>query len=127
SITKEGYIKRTSIRSYAASNWEDFGKKDTDELIGCYEINTMDVLLLFTNKGNYLYCPVHQLKELRWKDLGQHISGIYTLESDEKIIKSIPINNFDEEKYLLFITKNGMVKKSELSLYKAQRYTRPLI
>lgn len=126
-VTKEGYLKRTSLRSYGASNWEDFGKKDTDELIGCYEMNTMDVLLLFTNKGNYFYCPVHELQDIRWKDLGQHISGIYPLEQDEKIIQSIPVTDFSEEKYLLFITKSGMVKKSELALYKAQRYFRPLI
>lgn len=126
-VTKEGYIKRTSLRSYAASNWDDYGKKETDELIGCYEMNTMDVLLLFTNKGNYLYCPVHELRDIRWKELGQHISGIYTLEHDERIIKSIPVNDFSGEKYLLFITKSGMVKKSELSLYQAQRYSRPLI
>jgi len=64
-VTKDGYIKRTSQRSYAASNGKDFGMKDTDRLIHQFEMNTTDVLLLFTNKGSYIYCPVHQLPDIR--------------------------------------------------------------
>ncbi|AXI38831.1 DNA topoisomerase IV subunit A [Bacillaceae bacterium ZC4] len=73
-VTKDGYVKRTSLRSYTASNGKDFGMKDSDRLLCQYEMNTTDVLLLFTNKGNYLYCPVHELPDIRWKDIGQHIS-----------------------------------------------------
>ncbi|WP_230137522.1 DNA topoisomerase IV subunit A, partial [Peribacillus frigoritolerans] len=57
-VTKEGYVKRTSLRSYAASGGLDFGMKDSDRLLQRLEMNTTDVLLLFTSKGNYLYCPV---------------------------------------------------------------------
>ncbi|WP_144483144.1 DNA topoisomerase IV subunit A [Bacillus pumilus] len=126
-VTKDGYIKRTSQRSYAASNGKDFGMKDTDRLIHQFEMNTTDVLLLFTNKGSYIYCPVHQLPDIRWKDMGQHITNIISIDRDESIQKAIPIKEFDEKSYLLFFTKGGMVKKTELLQYKAQRYSKPLV
>lgn len=126
-VTKDGYIKRTSQRSYAASNGKDFGMKDTDRLIHQFEMNTTDVLLLFTNKGSYIYCPVHQLPDIRWKDMGQHITNIISIDREESIQKAIPIKEFDETSYLLFFTKRGMVKKTELLQYKAQRYSKPLV
>ncbi|MFD2208937.1 DNA topoisomerase IV subunit A [Virgibacillus halophilus] len=127
SVTHGGYIKRTSLRSYSASNGEDFAIKENDHLLGLFEINTTDKLLLFTNKGNYLYIPVHQLPDIRWKDIGQHVSNLVGLEKAEYIIKAVPIRSFSEEQYILFFTKNGMVKKSLLKLYEAQRYSKPLI
>ncbi|WP_077617941.1 DNA topoisomerase IV subunit A [Bacillus sinesaloumensis] len=126
-VTQDGYVKRTSPRSYAASNGLDFGMKDTDRLLRKFEINTTDTLLLFTNKGNYLYIPVHELPDIRWKDLGQHVANIISIDRDESIIEAYPVTNFELPEYLLFVTKNGMVKKSELSLYKAQRYSKPLV
>ncbi|MGE6632231.1 DNA topoisomerase IV subunit A [Bacillus sp. NPDC077027] len=126
-VTKDGYIKRTSQRSFAASNGKDFGMKDTDRLIHQFEINTTDVLLLFTNKGSYIYCPVHQLPDIRWKDMGQHITNIIAIDRDETIQKAIPIKEFEESSYLVFFTKGGMVKKTELLQYKAQRYSKPLV
>lgn len=126
-VTKEGYVKRTSPRSFAASNGQDFGMKDSDRLIAQLEMNTTDVLLLFTNKGNYLYCPVHELPDIRWKDLGQHIANIVPIDRDESIIKVLPVKEFEKESFLLFVTKNGMVKKTELQQYKAQRYSKPLV
>lgn len=126
-VTKEGYVKRTSQRSYAASNGQDFGMKDSDRLLAKIDTNTTDVVLLFTNKGNYLYCPVHELPDIRWKDLGQHIANIIQIDRDEFIIKAMPIKDFNIPSYLLFVTKYGMVKKTELNQYKAQRYSKPLV
>lgn len=126
-VTKEGYVKRTSQRSYAASNGQDFAMKDSDRLLAQIDINTTDVLLLFTNKGNYLYCPVHELPDIRWKDLGQHITNIVPIDRDEMIISAIPVKDFTVPSYLLFVTKKGMVKKTELNQFKAQRYSKPLV
>jgi topoisomerase IV subunit A len=126
-VTKEGYIKRTSPRSYAASNGQDFGMKDSDQILAQLDMNTKDVVLLFTNKGNYLYCPVHELPDIRWKDLGQHIANLVPIDRNETIIKVLPVKEFDRDAFLLFITKNGMVKKTELRAYKAQRYSKPLV
>ncbi|OIK09887.1 DNA topoisomerase IV subunit A [Bacillus sp. MUM 13] len=126
-VTKEGYVKRTSLRSYAASGGLDFGMKDSDRLLQKTEANTTDVILLFTNKGNYLYCPVHMLPDIRWKETGQHIANIVPISRDEQIVKMIPIKDFEQQQYLLFVTKNGMVKRTELRSYKAQRYSKPLV
>jgi topoisomerase-4 subunit A len=126
-VTKDGYVKRTSLRSYSASNGQDFGMKESDRVIAKLDINTTDILLLFTNKGNYLYLPVHELPDIRWKDMGQHVANIISIDKDEFILKAIPVSSFDEAKFLLFVTKNGMVKKTELSQYKAQRYSKPLM
>ncbi|WP_071459739.1 DNA topoisomerase IV subunit A [Bacillus massilinigeriensis] len=125
-ITKDGYIKRTSLRSYAASNGQDLAMKETDRLLEKLELNTKDVLLVFTSKGNYLYLPVHELPDIRWKDLGQHIGNIVSIDREEDIVKAIPVKDFETSAYLLFVTKKGMVKKTELKMYKAQRYSRAL-
>ncbi len=127
SVTNEGYVKRTSLRSYSASNGEDFAMKDEDHVVSLMELNTTDRVLLFTNKGRYLCLPVHELPDIRWKDIGQHLSNISPIDSDESIIKAIPIREFPEDNYLIFFTKDGMIKRSEMKLYDAKRFTRPLI
>lgn len=126
-VTKEGYVKRTSYRSYSASNGQDFGMKESDRLLSQMEMNTTDVVLLFTRKGNYLYCPVYELPDIRWKDVGQHISNLIPLDRDDDIIAAVPVKRFDEPLSLIFVTKQGMVKRTELAQYKVQRYTRPLV
>jgi len=127
SVTHDGYLKRTSLRSYAASNGEDLAIKDQDHLVGLFEVNTTDHILLFTNKGRYLSLPVHAMPDIRWKDIGQHLSNIASVDQDERIVQVLPMRDFKEAKYLVFITKNGMIKRSELHLYEAQRFTRMLI
>jgi len=127
SVTKDGYIKRTSLRSYTASNGEDFPIKDDDYIVRLLEINTTDNILLFTNKGRYVSIPVHELPDIRWKDVGQHLSHLTAVKNDELIIACIPIQQLLPNHYLVFFTKNGIVKRSELSLYNAKRFSRPLI
>jgi topoisomerase IV subunit A len=126
-VTKEGYVKRTSYRSYSASNGQDFGMKESDRLLSQMEMNTTDVLLLFTRQGNYLYCPVYELPDIRWKDVGQHISNLIPLDRNDEIIAAVPVKQFDDSLSLIFVTKRGMVKRTELAQYKVQRYTRPLV
>ena len=125
-VTNEGYVKRVSLRSVASSDAET-GLKDGDFVIGKYKMNTMDTLLLFTDKGNYLHVPVHEIPDLKWKDLGKHISNIITVASDENIIGSIPVYDFEEDKYITIFTKNGMVKRTKLSEFKALRYSKPIV
>ncbi|WP_096269782.1 DNA topoisomerase IV subunit A [Paucisalibacillus globulus] len=127
SVTRDGYVKRTSLRSYAASNGEDFAIKEEDHLVGLIEANTTDKILLFTNKGKYLYLPVHELPDIRWKDIGQHVSNIVQIDKDEYILQILPVREFKEGEFLVFFTKNGMVKRSELKIYEAQRHSKALI
>ncbi len=125
-ITNEGYVKRVSTRSYAASNTEETGLKELDYPIGIYETNTMDTLILFTDLGNYLYIPVYELPDLKWKDLGKHISNIITISSDENIIGSYLAKEFADDIKFLSFSKNGMVKQTSLADLKVQRYSKPI-
>ena len=124
-VTNEGYVKRVSKKSYGWSDGDETLLKENDYVSGLYEQNTLDTLLMFTNKGNYLFIPVHELPELKWKDLGKHVSNIVPIGQDEKIIKSIPVSNFDKREIVIF-TKNGMVKKTLLEDFKVQRYSKPI-
>ena len=126
SITKDGYIKRSSIRSYSSSNGEMPQLKDGDYLIGMYEVNTLDTILVFTSMGNYLYIPVHTIPTLVWKDQGKHVSNIVKLDQDEQVISAIPIKDFDSKKEIVIATANGMIKKTSISEFKTLRYTKPI-
>ncbi|MEK4485928.1 DNA topoisomerase IV subunit A [Psychrobacillus sp. FSL H8-0484] len=125
-VTKDGYVKRTSLRSFTASNGQDFAIKESDYLLFQKPINTQHHLLLFTSRGNYIYQPVHELPDIRWKDLGQHISSIVPLEANETIINVIGIDSFDLDLCVLTATKDGQIKRSLLSDYVVQRYARPI-
>ena len=127
SVSKDGYLKRTSIRSYSASNGEGLPLKERDYLVKTIEMNTTDNILIFTNKGKYVNIPVHELADIRWRDPGQHMSNITNLENDEYIIEAIPVREFTRDTYLIFFTKQGMIKKSELNLYNSPRYSRSLV
>ncbi|MFF2752946.1 DNA topoisomerase IV subunit A [Psychrobacillus sp. NPDC058041] len=125
-VTKDGYVKRTSMRSFTASNGQDFAIKESDYVLYKEPINTQHHLLLFTSKGNYIYQPVHELPDIRWKDLGQHISSIVPLETNESIINVIGIESFDLDLCVLTATRDGQIKRSLLSDYVVQRYARPI-
>lgn len=127
SVTKEGYVKRTSLRSYSSSKNERPGMKETDDLIYFNELNTTDTLLLFTKKGQYLYMPIHELPDIRWKDNGQHVGNIVQLDREDELLKAIAVKEFTEDSNLLFFTKNGMAKKTSLQAYQAQRYSKALV
>ena len=72
SITRGGYVKRTSPRSFNASKIEEVGKRDDDDLILVQQAKTTQHLLIFTNQANVIYRPIHELPDIRWKDLGEH-------------------------------------------------------
>ncbi|HHW5057963.1 TPA: DNA topoisomerase IV subunit A [Staphylococcus aureus] len=127
SMTRHGYIKRTSIRSFNASGVEDIGLKDGDSLLKHQEVNTQDTVLVFTNKGRYLFIPVHKLADIRWKELGQHVSQIVPIEEDEVVINVFNEKDFNTDAFYVFATQNGMIKKSTVPLFKTTRFNKPLI
>ena len=124
-VTNEGYVKRVSLRSYGASD-EETTLKEKDFVSGLYEANTMDTLLLFTDLGNYLYIPVYELPDLKWKDLGKHVSNIIKISSDENIVSSYVTNDFDKKINFVSFSKNGMIKQTPLVDLKVQRYSKPI-
>ena len=127
SVTKHGYIKRTSLRSFNASGAEEVGVKEGDELLKYQEVNTLDTALVFTNKGRYLYIPVHKLSEIKWKDLGQHVSQIVPIDEGEHVIDVFCERDFKPEAFYILATRDGMIKKSNVSMFKTSRFNKPLV
>lgn len=123
-LTKDGYIKRLTPRSYASN--EETKLKDNDFVVATYEIYTTDVLLLFTNYGNYVYLPVAKIPEVKHKDLGYHVSTLVNIEAVEELIYSTTISDFDREIKVLITTKNGFIKQTPIKEYYATRYSRAL-
>lgn len=129
SVTKEGYVKRTSLRSYSASKPEEIGMREGDYLLYSGELNTLDHLLLVTNKANVIYRPVHELPDLKWKDAGEHISQtILNLSVDESILAVFPYKKIDPEKTFVFISKQGWIKQTRMTEFEPWRTykSRPL-
>lgn len=123
-VTKDGYVKRTSFRSYTASNQEDLTLKDNDYIIGLYEMNTTDTLLVFTSGGNYLHIPVHIIPDLKWKDMPKHVSNIIEVPGEESIVGCIPAYDFSSNKNVIITSRNSMIKRSKLKDFKLQRYNK---
>lgn len=113
SVTKAGYIKRTSPRSFNASTLEEMGKRNNDQLIFLQNAKTTQHLLLFTNLGNVIYRPVHELTDIRWKDIGEHLSQtLMNFDTNEEIIFAELVENFEEGTYFA-VTKYGQIKRVE--------------
>ncbi len=125
-VTKEGYVKRTSTRSHAASNGKDFAMKDSDHLLFEGNLNTQHTVLIFTTGGNFVFQPVNELPDIKWKDLGQHLSSIVTLDSNESVLAVFPFEDFEQDATILTVSKFGQVKRSALKDYHVQRYSRAI-
>ena len=123
-ITKDGYIKRTSFRSFGSSNIDDMILKENDYLIGLYEMNTTDTILVFTSGGNYLHIPVHIIPDLKWKDMPKHVSNVIEIPGEEQIIGAIPAYDFKTDKNVIITTREGMIKRSKLKDFRLQRYNK---
>ncbi|MBD3918868.1 DNA gyrase subunit A [Paenibacillus sp. PR3] len=127
-LSRDGYIKRTSMLSYTRSGGEldNAGVKDGDVIRHLLSVNTIDTLLLFTKKGQYFVLPVHQVPEFKWKDNGTAVVNIVPLPKDDAIVGIVTIRDFEQiaaNASLLFVTKRGQVKRTELKEYKSNRST----
>src|SRR5699024_8164961 len=109
-VTKEGYFKRSSLRSYSASKPNEVGMKEEDVLVFSEQLNTLDHLLMVTNKGNVIYRPVHEIPDVKWKDMGEHLSqSITNLAMDETVLAVFSYKELDAHKNFVLITKEGYV------------------
>ena len=123
-VSRDGYVKRVSMRSFTASEGTVTGKKEGDELIGSISCDTLDTLLLFTSKGNYAYLPVWQIEEAKWKDNGMHLNKVIRIDGDDKIQNVILVNNFDTYAWIVTIASNGLIKKTPVKDWMIQRNSR---
>ena len=113
SVTRSGYIKRTSPRSFSASTLEEMGKRDDDRLIFVSPAKTTQHLLIFTSLGNVIYRPVHELSDIRWKEIGEHLSQtISNFDTKEEVIYTELLESFEEGTYFA-ATKLGQIKRVE--------------
>ncbi|KAF0226672.1 MAG: DNA topoisomerase IV subunit [Erysipelotrichaceae bacterium] len=120
-ISKDGYVKRVSLRSYQASEAVDPAIKEGDQLIGVLETETYDQLLLITDQGSYALIPVYTLDDSKWKDLGSHFSHYVKSDDHEKVIAAFTIKTFDTQAYILTLSQNGFVKKSLIKDFEVTR------
>ena len=121
-VTNEGYLKRVSTKSFNSSDGETM-LKPGDYVTNLFETSTLDNLVLFTNLGNYLFIPVYKIWEVKWRELGKHVSNLVPLQENEKIIAAYIL---EEDKKLSLFTKNGMVKSILMADLVVTRYTKTL-
>lgn len=123
-LSNEGYLKRTSKNSYTRSggDLENTGMKDGDYLRFLLDVNTIESLLIFTKKGQYYLLPVHQVPEYKWKENGTAIVNVIPIAKEDRIVNVIPVKGFeDPTKSLVFVTRKGQVKRTELKEYMTNR------
>ena len=126
SVTRDGYIKRTQMRSYNSSNEAFPGIKNGDAFRGITKAYTTDFLITFTSFGNYLVFPIYSLNDNKWKDEGAHINEIGQLNPNEKIVKAIVVSEFKEGIRIALATKKGQIKKVLLKEFETQKFTKPI-
>lgn len=114
-ISRDGYLKRSSIRSYQSTDDSDNGLPDGDKVVYENTISTLSNLYLFTNRGNVIYRPVHELVEAKWKETGQHLSQEIGLDNDEKIIRVFVLDKLSANINFLLATNDGYIKQLELA------------
>ena len=114
-ISKQGYVKRSSIRSYTASGEQDNGLRDEDQPVFQGKVNTLNHVLMFTNKGNMIYRPVHEITEMRWKDTGEHLSQTIGLDADEFVLHVEVLKSLKADGKFVIATKEGLIKQTKLA------------
>ena len=128
-ITYQGYIKRMTKKAYLALQMSDEQQtkvKEGDIVTDVYEATTTDVLIQFTDLGNYVYLPLFKIPECKHKDLGIHISTMIGMETNEKVIFSTIVSDFKADKYALIATKDGLIKRIKLEKLEVNRYSKVL-
>jgi topoisomerase-4 subunit A len=129
-LSRQGYVKRTSLLSFTRSGGDlgSSGVKEGDVIRWSLQMNTLDSLLLFTQKGQYFQLPVHQITEFKWKDTGTAIVNLLPLTKEDRIVAAIPVAQSDwappegaEPPTLVFVTRRGQVKRSLLADYATTR------
>ena len=126
-LTRDGYIKRSSLKSYRSSGENALPAIKTGDLFMMADMaSTKDTLVAFTNLGNYLFIPVYEISDSKWKDEGKFINYIVTLNSEEKIVRVFVVKQFRNDLFFVMATRKGLIKRTSVSEFTAQRYSRPL-
>ena len=124
-LTRDGYVKRASLRSYLASKSEPV-MKEGDIEIATFQSNTLNKIIAFTESGHYIILPIHKLPEIKWKDMGAHLSSMVNVDATDKILSAYVVDDFKAEFEFLIATAQGMIKRSILSEFEVTRFTKKL-
>lgn len=114
-VSQEGYLKRSSIRSFQSTADNENGLPDGDKVIFEKTMSTLSNLYIFTTKGNIIFRPVHELIETKWKETGQHLSQEIGLDPDEKILRVFEVPDLKAGQNFLLATNDGYIKQVKLS------------
>ena len=120
-LSRDGYLKRVSMRSYNALLDTTTGIKESDVIIGQVEADLLDTILIFTNQGNYAFLPVYQIEEAKWKDIGSHLGKYVKMENEEKIVDALVVKGFETNAWIISMSKKGMIKRTPIGEWVLQR------
>ena len=126
SVSKDGYIKKFSPKTYDSNDLSNFFMKDDDYLIHFNKSNTINKLLIFSNRGNYIVVPVNNIVDSKWKEAGQYIADFAEFDSGEEIIGCIDVVNFETQGYVVFVTKQGVGKRVLFADFNVSRISKPI-
>jgi topoisomerase-4 subunit A len=127
--TRDGYLKRSSLKSWKGSGGQNGNKpgiKAGDAFVYNGLCNTRDFMLIFTNRGNYLYIPVDEIKETKWNEEGFHVNQLVALAPEEKLVRGFAVRHFRDDLYLVVLSKKGYIKRIALSSFPVVRRSKPI-
>ena len=113
-VSEQCYLKRSSLRSFQSTAEDENGLPDGDRVIFEKTMSTLSNLYIFTNKGNVIFRPVHELVETKWKETGQHLSQEVGLAPEEKIINVFEVKDLKQKLNFLIATNDGYIKQLKL-------------
>lgn len=123
-VSKDGYLKRVSLKSYNLSKVNVL--KEKDNVIYLNEVSTTSIMLAFTNLGNYVYLPIYKINECKMKDVGTYVNNLATISPVEKIVDVLVVDSLKDDKNVLICTKNAVVKQVKLQDFEVSRYSKAI-
>ncbi len=121
-ISHAGYIKRNAVSLYRAQRRGGKGKigmgiRDEDFVVNLFTASSHDSLLFFTDAGKVYWLKVHEIPEAGRAAKGKALVNLLALTGDEKVTATLPVKEFREDRFVVMATRQGVIKKTELSAY----------
>ena len=122
-LSRDGYIKRSSLKSYQATQAET-GLKENDLVLKQCTLNTRDNIIFFTNYGNFILLPAFKAPDLKWRDNGEYISNFAHMTQGERVVDFIVIQDFESNQTVLLANEEGQVKQVAITEFQKARINR---
>jgi len=131
-LTRDGYIKRTNLRSYNSSTNGDIANdlpkiKQGDGIVLNQLCSTHDGILAFLTSGTYIYIPAFQIPEEKWKNEGRHLNVMMRIASEDRVVSAYVVTSFETEAFFTLVTRLGKIKRTKIKEYEQSKLTnRPI-